>query len=151
MQIRERYLNFSSVAKDFHLNIDMVTDCFKEVVTAFRKLLYEKKNCELPFSNIGKLQIKNNLVTMKFYREFLERQNQYLKNRTEEEKNKFQATSFNPDWDADLYENQVYFILFSISYYLKYLTDIQLREQYFKKLLKISTMFQKCHMGMNPP
>lgn len=86
----------------------MVTHGFKDIVAVFRKLLYEEKNCELPFPKIGKLQIKNKVVTMKFYREFLDRQNQLLKNRTENEKKNFRAIShYNPNWDADQYENQV--------------------------------------------
>lgn len=85
----------------------MVTHCFKEVMTAFRKLLHEEKNCELPFSKIGKLQVKNKMVTMQFYQEFLERQNQNLKDRTEEEKKNYHCTDYNPDWNADQYKNQV--------------------------------------------
>lgn len=83
----------------------MVTNCFKEVVTAFRKLLYENKNCELPFSQIGKLQIKNKIITMKFYQEFLERQNQNLKEQMEENKKHYS------DWNADQSEYQVNFYL----------------------------------------
>lgn len=87
----------------------MVTHCFKEVVTAFRKLLYEEKNCELPFPKIGKLQVKNKTVTMKFYKEFMDRQNQNLKNFTADEIKKHQVKSYNPDWDIDQYEKQVSF------------------------------------------
>jgi len=85
----------------------MVTHCFKEVVAAFRKLLFEEKNCELPFPKIGKLQIKNKMVKMKYYQEFLDRQNQHLKNRITEDKNKNQPINYNPDWDADQYESRV--------------------------------------------
>lgn len=90
----------------------MVTDCLKEVVVAFRKLLFEEKNCELPFSKIGKLQIKNKKVTMKFYQEFLDKRNQNWKNRMDNEKIKLEATQYDPDWDADQYEYPVYLIGF---------------------------------------
>lgn len=90
----------------------MVSDCFKDVVVAFRKLLYEERDCELPFSKIGKLQIKNKTVTMKFYQEFLDKQNQNWKNRVDNEKKKHQAASYDPDWDTNHYEFQVYFINF---------------------------------------
>jgi len=93
----------------------MVTHCFKEVVAAFRKLLFEEKNCELPFPKIGKLQIKNKMVKMKFYQEFLERQNQHLKNRMVENKNKNKAINYNPDWDADQYESRVSYYELSTS------------------------------------
>lgn len=96
-----------SVAQDYGLSIDKVTHCFQEVVDAFKKLLYEEKDCELPFSKIGKLQIKNKTVTMKFYRDFMERQNQNLKNRTNDEKRLFQSVVYNPNWNAGQYENQV--------------------------------------------
>jgi len=76
----------------------MVTHCFKEVVAAFRKLLFEEKNCELPFPKIGKLQIKNKMVKMKYYQEFLERQNQHLENHMMvEDKIKKQSFNYNPD------------------------------------------------------
>lgn len=96
-----------SVAQEYQLNIDMVTHCFKNVVTAFRKLLHEEKNCELPFPKIGKLQVKNKIVTMKFYQEFLEKQNQQLSTYTENEKKKYRATTYNPDGNVDQYKNEV--------------------------------------------
>lgn len=104
------------MAKDFRLDVDMVIHCFKEVVAAFRKLLYEEKNCELPFSKIGKLQVKNKTVIMKFYREFVERQNQFLKSRTENDKKIYQDTnSYNPDWDVDQYDYKVNNYQFALS------------------------------------
>jgi len=103
------------VARDFNLNIDMVTHCFQEVVAAFKKLLYEEKNCELPFPKIGKLQIKNKIVTMKFYKEFIERQTQHLKRQMEDVIKQTQAMDYNPIWDADQHDYPVffYFILFT--------------------------------------
>lgn len=92
-----------SVAREYNLNTDMVTQCFKDVVTAFRKLLHEEKNCELPFPKIGKLQVKNKVVTMKFYQEFLEKQNEQLKAYTENEKQKHRAANYDPDWGVDRY------------------------------------------------
>lgn len=92
------------MAQDYRLNADMVTHCFKEVVTAFKQLLYEEKNCELPFPKIGKLQIKNKIVTMKFYREFLDRYNQSLKNRVADQN---KTADYDPNWDAYLYKKQV--------------------------------------------
>ncbi|VVC42662.1 Domain of unknown function DUF4496 [Cinara cedri] len=106
-KIREYYLSLSSVAQDYKLNVNMVTDCFKEVVVAFRRLLFEERDCELPFSKIGKLQIKNKTATMKFYQEFLDKQNKNWKNRMEIEKKKHQSVNnYEPDWDTDQYEYQ---------------------------------------------
>ena len=86
----------------------MVTHCFKEVVAVFRKLLFEEKNCELPFPKIDKLQMKNlKMVKIKYYQEFLDRQNQHLKNPIIEDKNKNLAINYNPDWDADQNESRV--------------------------------------------
>ncbi|KAL5241812.1 hypothetical protein ACI65C_009222 [Semiaphis heraclei] len=104
--IPERYFNVLTIAQNFKLNIDMVNHCFKEVVAAFRKLLFENKNCELPFPKIGKLRIKNKIVTMKYYEEFIERQNKHFKNRMVKDKKKNQAVNYNPDWDADQYESR---------------------------------------------
>lgn len=92
------------MAQDYQLNPDMVIHCFKEVVTAFKNLLYEEKNCELPFPKIGKLQIKNKIVTMKFYREFLDRYNQTLKNRLKDQN---KTVDYDPNWDAYQYKRQV--------------------------------------------
>eukprot|EP00102_Acyrthosiphon_pisum_P015082 XP_008185475.1 PREDICTED: uncharacterized protein LOC100574180 [Acyrthosiphon pisum] len=38
---------------------------------------------------------------MEYYQDFLDRQNQHLKNRIIEDKNKNQAINYNPDWDAN--------------------------------------------------
>lgn len=37
----------------------------------------------------------------------MERQNQNLKNRTNDEKRLFQSIVYNPNWNADQYKNQV--------------------------------------------
>jgi hypothetical protein len=85
----------------------MVSHCYNEVVVAFKKLLYEEKNCELPFPKIGKLQIKNKMVTMKYYQEFLERQDRVFKNQMLENRKKNKAIYYLPDWNADQFEKQV--------------------------------------------
>ncbi|XP_050439767.1 coiled-coil domain-containing protein 81-like [Adelges cooleyi] len=105
-KIHEHYLNLLSVAHDYDLDPDMVQHCLKEVVTAFKKLLYEQKNCELPFPRIGKLQVKNKKVVMRFYRQFLDRQNEYMQDRMEARKNRYKATSYDPNWDRDQYKRE---------------------------------------------
>lgn len=91
----------------------MVNHCFKEVVVAFRRLLYEGKNCELPFPKIGKLQVKNKIVAMKFYKEFLDRQNLNVMARMEDEKNKSQMANYNPNLDLGQF-NQVKYVVLHI-------------------------------------
>lgn len=100
-------MSLQSVAQDYETNIDKVTTCFESVLEAFRKLLHEEKDCELPFPKIGKLQVKNKYITMKFYREFLEKQNQNLVDRMECEKKSYHALSYSPNSDANEYEKQV--------------------------------------------
>ncbi|XP_050066269.1 uncharacterized protein LOC126555381 [Aphis gossypii] len=103
--IQERCLNFSVIARNCNLNVDMVIDYYKEVVSSFKKLLSEGKNCELPFPNIGKIRIKNKIITMNFYQEFLERQSKNFKNQiVAREKN--QAIYYDPDWNTNQFENR---------------------------------------------
>ncbi|XP_050528081.1 uncharacterized protein LOC126898184 [Daktulosphaira vitifoliae] len=103
-KIHQHKLNLLSVSKDYGLDVNMVTHCYKEVITAFRKLLYEEKNCELPFPRIGKLQVKNKKITMKFYLEFLEKQNENLINSTEAKKKKYYETCYHPRRDQKRYK-----------------------------------------------
>jgi len=44
---------------------------------------------------------------MKFYQEFLDKQNQHLRTYTENEKKKYRATTYNPDGNVDKYKNEV--------------------------------------------
>ncbi|KAF0761801.1 Uncharacterized protein FWK35_00013435 [Aphis craccivora] len=104
--IQERCLNFLLIARNCELNVNMVIDYYKEVVSSFKKLLNEEKNCELPFPKIGKIKIKNKMVTMNFYQEFLERQNKNFKKRIVANRKKNQAIYYDPDWNAHQFENR---------------------------------------------
>jgi len=85
----------------------MVIDYYNEVVSTFKKLLSEGKNCELPFPKIGKIRIKNKMVTMNFYQEFLERQNENFKKQIVANREKNQVVNCDPDLNTHQYENQV--------------------------------------------
>ncbi|KAE9537616.1 hypothetical protein AGLY_006639 [Aphis glycines] len=104
--IQERCLNFLLIAHNCELNVNMVIDYYKEVVSSFKKLLSEEKNCELPFPKLGKIKIKNKMVTMNFYQEFLERQNKNFKKQIVANRKKNQAISYDPDWNAHQFENR---------------------------------------------
>jgi len=61
----------------------MVSKCFKKIEESLRRLLNKELDCELPFPKIGKLQIRNKIVNMIFYRD-------YLKNLTRKENNAYE-------------------------------------------------------------
>lgn len=44
------------IARNCNLDVNMVIDYYKEVVSSFKKLLSEEKNCELPVPKIGKIK-----------------------------------------------------------------------------------------------
>jgi len=85
----------------------MVIDYYKEVVSSFKKLLSEGKNCEFPFPKIGKIRIKNKMVTMNFYQEFLDRQNKIFKKQIVANREKNQAIDCDPDLNTHQFENRV--------------------------------------------
>ena len=49
----------------------MVENCVREILGAVHRSVGAKKNVELTFAGIGRLQIRDSKVKMKFYKEFI--------------------------------------------------------------------------------
>ena len=50
---------------------DVVESCVREILGAVQRAVGAKKNVELTFNGIGRLQIRDSRVKMKFYKEFI--------------------------------------------------------------------------------
>ena len=64
-------LNFSALAYESPFDRDIVEACVKEVMQALARSVASKKNVEFTFSGIGRLQIRDSKVKMKFYKDFI--------------------------------------------------------------------------------
>ncbi|XP_074648110.1 coiled-coil domain-containing protein 81-like isoform X2 [Tubulanus polymorphus] len=64
-------LNFSALAAESPFDRDTVESCVKEVLLALNRSVASKRNVEFTFNGIGRLQLKESKVKMKFYKEFL--------------------------------------------------------------------------------
>ena len=64
-------LNFSALAFESPFTRDTVELCVKEVLQALSRSVAAKKNVEFVFQGIGRLQIRNSKVKMRFYKDFL--------------------------------------------------------------------------------
>jgi nucleoid DNA-binding protein len=64
-------LNYIAIANETPYSRDDVESCIRHILQVFNRNLQSKKNVELTFNNIGKLQIRNNKVKMKFFKDFV--------------------------------------------------------------------------------
>ena len=64
-------LNYTAIAQETAFSRDDVELCVKHVLQVFNRSVQSKKNVEFTFTNIGKLQIRNSKVKMKFFKEFV--------------------------------------------------------------------------------
>ncbi|KAL1462939.1 hypothetical protein WDU94_014738, partial [Cyamophila willieti] len=69
--VRRQMLNFSEISSKCHVNQFIVEEIVNEVIKAFEKSLQTKRNSELPFFQIGKLQVQACEIRMKFYEDFI--------------------------------------------------------------------------------
>ena len=70
-QIPVVQLNFSALSFDSPFDRDTVEACVKEVLGALQRSVSSKRNVEFSFSGIGRLQIRDSRVKMKFYKDFI--------------------------------------------------------------------------------
>ena len=70
-QIPVVQLNFAALSFESPFDRDTVESCVKEVLGAVARLVSTKRNVEFVFQSIGRLQIRDSKVKMKFYKEFL--------------------------------------------------------------------------------
>ena len=64
-------LNFSALSFETPFNRDAVEACVREVLQALSRSVGAKRNVEFTFTGIGRLQIREAKVKMKFYKEFI--------------------------------------------------------------------------------
>ena len=70
-QIPVVQLNFSVLSFESPFDRDTVEACVKEVLLALSRSIGAKRNVEFIFAGIGRLQIRDSKVKMKFYKDFL--------------------------------------------------------------------------------
>ena len=64
-------LNYAAIANETAFSRDDIELCVKHVLQVFNRSVQAKKNVEFTFTSIGKLQIRNNKVKMKFFKDFV--------------------------------------------------------------------------------
>ena len=64
-------LNYAAIANETAFSRDDIDLCVKHVLQVFNRSVASKKNVEFTFSGIGKLQIRDNKVKMRFFKEFV--------------------------------------------------------------------------------
>ena len=70
-QIPVVQLNYSALSFESPFDRDTVETCVREVVNAVSRSVAAKRNVEFIFSGIGRLQIRDSKVKMRFYKSFL--------------------------------------------------------------------------------
>lgn len=64
-------LNYSAIANETAFSRDDIETCVKHVLQIFNRSVQANKNIEFTFTGIGKLQIRNSKVKMKFFKQFV--------------------------------------------------------------------------------
>lgn len=64
-------LNFAALAFESPFDRDTVESCVREIVGSVSRAVAARRNVELSFSGIGRLQIRDSRVKMRFYKEFI--------------------------------------------------------------------------------
>lgn len=64
-------LNYAAIANETAFTRDNIELCVKHVLQVFNRSVQSRKNVEFTFTGIGKLQIRNSKVKMKFFKEFV--------------------------------------------------------------------------------
>lgn len=70
-QIPVVQLNYAAMSFESPYNRDVVESCVREILGAVQRAVGAKKNVELTFNGIGRLQIRDSRVKMKFYKDFI--------------------------------------------------------------------------------
>ena len=70
-QIPVVQLNYSALSFESPFDRDTVESCVKEVLQAMARSVGARRNVEFTFQGIGRLQIRNSKVKMKFYKDFI--------------------------------------------------------------------------------
>lgn len=82
-------LNYIAIANETAFSRDDIEVCVKHVLQVLNRSVQAKKNIEFTFTGIGKLQIKNCRIKMKFFKQFVNSVDQSGKAVTEMQNVKF--------------------------------------------------------------
>lgn len=64
-------LNYSAVAQETAFTRDDVEQCVKHILQVMNRSVQSRKNVEFTFTTIGKMQIRDSKVKMKFFKDFI--------------------------------------------------------------------------------
>ncbi|KAL8595079.1 hypothetical protein ACOMHN_019117 [Nucella lapillus] len=64
-------LNYAALSFESPFDRDTVESCVREILSSLARAVAAKKNVELTFAGIGRLQIRESRVKMRFYKEFI--------------------------------------------------------------------------------
>lgn len=64
-------LNFTSISCETQFSRDQVEACVRHVLAVLNRSVAANRNVEFTFTGIGRLQIRNGKVKMKFFKEFV--------------------------------------------------------------------------------
>lgn len=64
-------LNYSAISNETAFSRDNIESCVRHVLQVFNRSVQSRKNIEFTFTGIGKLQIRNSKVKMKFFKDFV--------------------------------------------------------------------------------
>lgn len=64
-------LNYTAVAQETAFTRDDVELCVKHILHVMNRSIQSRRNVEFTFTTIGKLQIRDNKVKMKFFKDFI--------------------------------------------------------------------------------
>ncbi|XP_076466894.1 coiled-coil domain-containing protein 81-like [Babylonia areolata] len=64
-------LNYAALSFESPFSRDTVENCVREIVSSVNRAVASKRNVELCFAGIGRLQIRDSRVKMRFYKEFI--------------------------------------------------------------------------------
>nr|KAG5704946.1 hypothetical protein BaRGS_022788 [Batillaria attramentaria] len=64
-------LNFAALSFETPFDRDTVDNCVREIISSVSRAVAGRRNVELAFAGIGRLQIRDSRVKMRFYKEFV--------------------------------------------------------------------------------
>ncbi len=64
-------LNYAAISQETAFTRDDVELCVKHILQVMNRSIQARKNIEFTFNSIGKLQIRDSKVKMKFFKEFI--------------------------------------------------------------------------------
>ncbi len=64
-------MNYAAISQETAFSRDDVELCVKHILQVMNRSIQARKNIEFTFNSIGKLQIRDSKVKMKFFKDFI--------------------------------------------------------------------------------